>query len=118
MGPANAWLSLLARCCQRRGWNEALLAKLLTLASCQLLKLGGPLLPRLQVQPLHVPPCAPAGKVIASTVAENEAMLAELLGTKACAFKPSIPHLVYQYKIFTNFPPMALGEANPEVPDD
>jgi hypothetical protein len=59
-----------------------------------------------------------AGKVIASTVAENEAMLAELLGTEACTFKPSIPHLIYQYNIFTNFPPTALAEKNPEIPDD
>lgn len=60
----------------------------------------------------------PAGKVVASTVAENGPLLAELLGASPVAFKPSIPHLVYQYNIFTNFQPKLLGERNPEVPED
>ncbi len=61
---------------------------------------------------------ASGGKVIASTVAENEALLSELLGTSACAFKPSIPHLIYQYNLFTNFQPTVLAEQNPEIPDE
>lgn len=42
----------------------------------------------------------PSGRVICSTVAENAALMQELFGATACAFKPSIPHLVYQYSIF------------------
>ncbi|KAL6755575.1 putative N6-adenine methyltransferase-domain-containing protein [Haematococcus lacustris] len=59
------------------------------------------------------------GKVIASTVAENAPLMEELLGVKPVAFRPSIPHLVYQYNFFTSHEPSAdgLGAANPEVPD-
>lgn len=61
----------------------------------------------------------PGGKVLGSTVAENAALLAELLpGTAPVAFKPSIPHLIYQYNIFTNFQPKVLGARNPEIPED
>ncbi len=35
-----------------------------------------------------------AGRVIASTVAENEVIMKELFGATPCRFKPSIPHLV------------------------
>ncbi len=39
------------------------------------------------------------GKVLGSTVAENAALLAELLpGTAPVAFKPSIPNLIYQVR--------------------
>ncbi|KAJ9515411.1 hypothetical protein QJQ45_016407 [Haematococcus lacustris] len=60
-----------------------------------------------------------AGKVIASTVAENAPLMEELLGVKPVAFRPSIPHLVYQYNFYTSHEPSAdgLGAANPEVPD-
>mmetsp|Transcript_34564 Transcript_34564/g.76797 ORF Transcript_34564/g.76797 Transcript_34564/m.76797 type:complete len:186 (+) Transcript_34564:213-770(+) len=61
---------------------------------------------------------APNGKVIASTVAENEALLHELLGTTPCTFQPSIPHLIYQYNIFINFQAKVLCERNPELPED
>ncbi len=39
---------------------------------------------------------APGGKVLLSTVRENAALLAGLLGLKPLAFLPSLPHLVYQ----------------------
>ncbi|KAG1657443.1 hypothetical protein FOA52_011723 [Chlamydomonas sp. UWO 241] len=59
------------------------------------------------------------GKVIGTTVAENEAMLGDILpGMAATAFKPSIPNLIYQYNLFTNFPPAVLCEKNPEIPED
>lgn len=59
------------------------------------------------------------GKVVCSTVAENEAIMQRLLGAKPVAFKPSIPHLVYQYNFFLNFEPSAgLHEKNPEIPED
>uniref|UniRef100_A0A7S0RNF7 Protein-lysine N-methyltransferase n=1 Tax=Chlamydomonas leiostraca TaxID=1034604 RepID=A0A7S0RNF7_9CHLO len=63
---------------------------------------------------------APGGKVLASTVAENAPLMESLLGAKPCAFKPSIPHLVYQYNFFTSYEPTpeGLGAKNPEVPED
>ncbi|EFJ50810.1 hypothetical protein VOLCADRAFT_103866 [Volvox carteri f. nagariensis] len=59
------------------------------------------------------------GKVLATTVAENAAMLAELLpDVRPTPFRPSIPHLIYQYNLFTNFPPAVLCHPNPEIPPD
>lgn len=60
----------------------------------------------------------PGGKVVATTVAENDALLFELLGARPTRFKPSIPHLVYQYNLFTNFEPKVLCTPNHEVPED
>ena len=45
-------------------------------------------------------------------------MIDELLGCRPKAFKPSIPHLVYQYALFTNYASPGLAHRNPEVPDD
>uniref|UniRef100_A0A7R9YZ19 Protein-lysine N-methyltransferase n=1 Tax=Chlamydomonas euryale TaxID=1486919 RepID=A0A7R9YZ19_9CHLO len=60
-----------------------------------------------------------SGKVIGTTVAENGAMLAEIIpGMAVTKFKPSIPNLIYQYNLFTTFPPKVLCEVNPEIPDD
>lgn len=33
-------------------------------------------------------------------------------------FKPSIPHLVYQYDFYANYETTALAAKNPEIPDD
>lgn len=68
---------------------------------------------------LPLPPYPP-GKVIASTVVENASLLERLLGVRPTPFRPSIPHLVYQYALFTNFDPSpdALGRPNPEVPEE
>ena len=65
---------------------------------------------------------APTGPVsgrfmICSTIAENADMMAELMGVRPVAFKPSIPSLVYQYNFYTNFPPVVLSKKNPEIPD-
>ena len=38
----------------------------------------------------------PNGVIICSSIAENEPMLNELVHVHAVAFKPSIPHLIYQ----------------------
>mmetsp|Transcript_9513 Transcript_9513/g.18411 ORF Transcript_9513/g.18411 Transcript_9513/m.18411 type:complete len:180 (+) Transcript_9513:2281-2820(+) len=57
------------------------------------------------------------GKLILSSIQENSGMLAELLGVSAVNFKPSIPHLVYQYSFFTNYEPTVLSRSNPEVPE-
>lgn len=57
------------------------------------------------------------GKIIVTTLSENEEMMAELLGVKPQRFQPSIPHLVYQYKLYTNYNSPRFAVANPEVPD-
>ena len=58
------------------------------------------------------------GKVLGSTVAENEPLMKKLLGCSSAVFQPSIPNLVYQYNLFTSYPPTQLNEKNPEIPDD
>jgi hypothetical protein len=39
---------------------------------------------------------APGGRLLCTTIAENAPMMAEILGVAPTAFRPSIPHLVYQ----------------------
>ena len=67
----------------------------------------------------HTLTCPP-GKILVTSIAENEKFLNELFGTSPVPFKPSKPHLVYQYKLYTNFTPVtaALNELNPEIPED
>ena len=46
------------------------------------------------------------GLILATTVIENSSLLKELFGNEITAssrFEPSIPNLVYQYTVFTNF---------------
>jgi hypothetical protein len=59
-----------------------------------------------------------AGKVIASTIFENAALMKELLNCEPQRYLPSIPHLVYQYNFFCNFPTTHLSLPNPEIPED
>ncbi|KAL2635249.1 hypothetical protein R1flu_006728 [Riccia fluitans] len=56
------------------------------------------------------------GKVILSTIRENAEILKRLLQVEPQVFQPSIPHLVYQYLFFANFPTKYLSAPNPEVP--
>ena len=58
----------------------------------------------------------PLGKAVCTTVIENEPLLTELLGAKATQFQPSIPNLVYQYNLFTNYPSDIYAQVNPEIP--
>eukprot|EP01139_Manchomonas_bermudensis_P000561 Amastigsp_a619_32.p1 type:complete len:186 gc:universal Amastigsp_a619_32:66-623(+) len=60
----------------------------------------------------------PGARLLLSSVAENEAMLHELLGVSRVVFQPSIPHLVYQYSLFANYESPRLGARNPEIPED
>jgi hypothetical protein len=63
---------------------------------------------------LHV--CvACTGKIILSTVQENSEFLKHLLKVQPQAFKPSIPHLVYQYNFYTNYQSKHLSVCNPEI---
>lgn len=53
--------------------------------------------------------------VIATTVDENKDLMADLFGCKQVSFRPSIPHLVYQYSVYTNFASSVLANDNPEL---
>eukprot|EP00959_Pyramimonas_sp_CCMP1952_P018878 399078-Pyramimonas_sp.AAC.1 len=57
-------------------------------------------------------------KILASTIQENAPMMKELLTVDPTVFLPSIPHLVYQYCFYINYPSQRLSEKNPEIPDD
>ena len=61
----------------------------------------------------------PNGKVILTTVNENYDMLKELYGDDLImhAFMPSIPNLVYQYNLYTNYESEVFNNKNPEIPD-
>eukprot|EP01034_Spumella_vulgaris_P025068 gene25068-31480_t len=59
----------------------------------------------------------PAGKVILTTVIENSPFLFELLGAKPTKYQPSIPNLVYQYNLFTNYSSPVFDKLNPEIPE-
>lgn len=58
------------------------------------------------------------GRLILSSIVENAAMLNELLGVFPVAFKPSIPHLIYQYNFYTNYDAKILNQINPEICED
>jgi len=57
-------------------------------------------------------------RTIATTVDENTALMKDLFGCKPAIFRPSIPHLVYQYSAFTDFISPALSEKNPELVEE
>ena len=59
---------------------------------------------------------SPQGKVLLTTIQENAPMLDRLLDVKPREFAPSIPHLVYQYALYTNYESDQLAERNPEIP--
>ena len=54
-------------------------------------------------------------RIIATTVDENAALMEALFGCKPVLFRPSIPHLVYQYSVFTNFSSSVLDTDNLEL---
>jgi len=59
------------------------------------------------------------GRIICTTVAENLGLLVQLFpGITRTKFQPSIPHLVYQYDLFCNWPAKAFANLNPEIPQD
>lgn len=58
------------------------------------------------------------GQIIGTTVYENASLLAELLeGVKPTNFLPSIPNLVYQYNLYTNYDSAVFSKKNPEIPE-
>ena len=54
-------------------------------------------------------------KILVSSIAENDEKLKRLLNLNIKAFKPSIPHLVYQYNFFANYDDEELNTKNPEI---
>ena len=66
------------------------------------------------------PYCTAEGgvRVLGTTVAENANLMKRLFGATSQKFKPSIPHLVYQYDTYANYPCQPLDAANPEIPED
>ena len=62
---------------------------------------------------------APGGKLICTTIVENEGIMCDLLGCRPTKFRPSIPNLVYQYNTYTSYQPTQfLDELNPEIAAD
>ena len=58
------------------------------------------------------------GLVLGSTIDENEGFMQELLGCQRRQFRPSIPNLVYQYSLYSNFDSEGLNNPNPEIPSE
>ena len=54
-------------------------------------------------------------KILASSICENKDMLKKLLNLDARKFKPSIPHLVYQYNLYSNYEDEDLDQLNSEI---
>lgn len=59
---------------------------------------------------------AKGGKILLTTIDENEKMIFELLGCRRQVFRPSIPNLVYQYSVYANYDSRPLSIPNPEIP--
>ena len=59
-------------------------------------------------------------RVIATSIRENEGLLAELFGPllRRVAFMPSVPTLVYQYDVFTTFDAPSFDAPNEELGGD
>eukprot|EP00357_Protocruzia_adherens_P024200 CAMPEP_0114989586 /NCGR_PEP_ID=MMETSP0216-20121206/10282_1 /TAXON_ID=223996 /ORGANISM="Protocruzia adherens, Strain Boccale" /LENGTH=187 /DNA_ID=CAMNT_0002352585 /DNA_START=21 /DNA_END=584 /DNA_ORIENTATION=+ len=59
----------------------------------------------------------PDAKALLCSIEENADMLKELMGVQKCAFKPSIPNLIYQYTFYCNYEATVMNEANEEIPE-
>eukprot|EP00793_Prasinoderma_coloniale_P001766 PRCOL_00003572-RA len=57
-------------------------------------------------------------KILISTIPENADFLRKELGVEPRPFQPSIPNLVYQYCLYSNYESAPLMELNPEIPQD
>lgn len=54
-------------------------------------------------------------KVITCSIEENKNHLEKILGLKIQKYKPSIPHLVYQYNFYANYEDPEFDKKNPEI---
>ena len=65
---------------------------------------------------LLTPPTSyPPPRILLSSIPENLPLLHSLLDVHLVAYRPSIPTLIYQYSLFTNYPSTRLGQLNPEI---
>lgn len=60
----------------------------------------------------------PIGKIILTTIPENANLLYNLLHVQLTPFRPSIPNLIYQYSLYTNYKPIVLNRLNNEIDYD
>jgi hypothetical protein len=58
---------------------------------------------------------APGGRMLLTTIFENEQLMQKLLGCHRARFRPSIPNLIYQYSLFINYESATFAELNPEI---
>lgn len=54
-------------------------------------------------------------KILCCSIKENDKMLHSLIQVTPQVFKPSIPHLIYQYNFYSNYEHEDLQQINPEV---
>ena len=54
-------------------------------------------------------------KILTCSIAENKEILEKLLNLKIKKFKPSIPHLVYQYNFYSNYEDDEFEKENEEI---
>lgn len=54
-------------------------------------------------------------KILLCSIDENETLLFDLLKVKKKTFRPSIPHLIYQYSFYTNYDNEDLNKINEEI---
>eukprot|EP00243_Klebsormidium_subtile_P003218 TRINITY_DN16445_c0_g1_i1.p1 TRINITY_DN16445_c0_g1~~TRINITY_DN16445_c0_g1_i1.p1 ORF type:complete len:177 (+),score=42.30 TRINITY_DN16445_c0_g1_i1:203-733(+) len=59
----------------------------------------------------------PQGKIILTSTHENAELLHTLFAVTPQPFSPSVPHLVYQYRMYCNYPSTFFAEPNPEIGD-
>jgi 16S rRNA G966 N2-methylase RsmD len=55
------------------------------------------------------------GAILLSTIAENQDMMNDLLNVTPVVFQPSIPNLVYQYNLYSNYNSERLSTINDEI---
>lgn len=54
-------------------------------------------------------------KILVSSIDENAEMLKKLINVDKKTYRPSIPHLVYQYSFFANYADEQLDKINEEI---
>jgi len=80
--------------------------------TCQLCWFG-----RQKPKPIGVKP--PSSKILISSLAgdSHSKLMHSLFGAKPCVFLPTIPNLIYQYHLYTNYDSVRLSQPNPDQPE-
>lgn len=60
----------------------------------------------------------PPRRILASTIQENAALMAELFGAREQCFKLMVSNLVYQFSLFATLESARLALPNPQVDED